>query len=229
VGNQNIEAVLFDMDGTIIDSEPHWLRAEQELVEKFGGTWSEEQGLALVGSGLWNSASLLQNAGVDMDVDDIVLHLSNRVLHLVNESIPWLPGVRELIAELMQQGIPCALVTMSLRKNAEALAHAISQEIGQEVFSVIVGGDDVEYPKPNPEAYLSAAHQLGVDVTRCVAFEDSSFGAASAFSAGAVTIGVPLAVQIPHHSVHVLWDSMRGKTLADLTELWNLHRSQDGA
>jgi HAD superfamily hydrolase (TIGR01509 family) len=226
VGNQKIQAVLFDMDGTIIDSEPHWLLAERELVEKFGGTWSEEQGLALVGSGLWNSASLLQNAGVAMSADDIVDYLSDRVLHLVNAQVPWLPGVRELITELVGEGVPLALVTMSLRTNAHALAQAIAREVGTNVFSVIVSGDDVEFPKPNPEAYLSAARQLDVDVTGCVAFEDSSFGAASAFSAGAVTIGVPLHVEIPHHSVHEMWDSLQGKTLADVTHAWATHRGQ---
>ncbi|MEK9602039.1 MAG: HAD hydrolase-like protein, partial [Pontimonas sp.] len=75
-----MQAVLFDMDGTIIDSEPYWMTAERELVESFGGTWSEEQAYALVGSGLWNSASLLRAAGVDLELDDIVHRLSDRVL-----------------------------------------------------------------------------------------------------------------------------------------------------
>lgn len=223
MGNHTIQAFLFDMDGTIIDSEPHWLRAEQELVERFGGTWSQEQGLALVGSGLWTSASLLQHEGVTLSADEIVAELSDRVLGLVVEDIPWLPGVRELIHEVVANDIPLALVTMSLRKNAQALADAIAKEVGREVFSVIVSGDDVEHPKPNPEAYLSAARQLGVDITACVAFEDSSFGAASAFSAGAITIGVPLHVEIPHHSVHALWDSLDGKSLSDVMALWTEH------
>lgn len=214
------------MDGTIIDSEPHWLLAERELVEQFGGTWSQEQGLALVGSGLWNSATLLQNAGVAMSADEIVEALSDRVLGLVTSSVPWLPGVRELITEIVTHDIPCALVTMSLRKNAEALAEAIAREVGQSVFRVIVSGDDVENPKPNPEAYLRAANELGVDVTRCVAFEDSSFGAASAFSSGALTIGVPLHVEIPHHSVHAMWDSLDGKSLADVEALWDSHHQE---
>jgi HAD superfamily hydrolase (TIGR01509 family) len=223
VGTPNIAAVLFDMDGTIIDSEPYWMLAERELVEKFGGTWSEEQAFALVGSGLWNSANLLQHAGVEMPADDIVAQLSTRVLEQVTESIPWRPGVRELMTELVAKEYPLALVTMSLRENAEALSQALTRELGAPVFSAIVSANDVEHPKPNPEAYLSAAALLGVDIRHTIALEDSGYGAASAFSAGAITIGIPLHVDIPSHTVHVLWDSLEGKTLADLQELMQTH------
>lgn len=220
-----MQAALFDMDGTIIDSEPYWMTAERELVESFGGSWSEEQAYALVGSGLWNSASLLRAAGVDLELDDIVHRLSDRVLAQIQDAVPWRPGVRELFQGLVDAGIPCALVTMSLRKNAVALARAVEKELGQDVFHAIVAGDDVEAPKPNPEAYLKGAAALGVDIRATVALEDSAYGAASAFSAGAVTIGIPLHVGIPHSSVHVMWSSLEGKTVADLEEVW---RSQRG-
>jgi HAD superfamily hydrolase (TIGR01509 family) len=219
-----MQAALFDMDGTIIDSEPYWMTAERELVESFGGSWSEEQAYALVGSGLWNSASLLKAAGVDLELDDIVHRLSDRVLAQIDESVPWRPGVRELFQGLMDASIPCALVTMSLRKNAVALAQAVEKELGQPVFQAIVAGDDVEAPKPNPEAYLKGAAALGVDIHSTVALEDSAYGAASAFSAGAVTIGIPLHVGIPHSSVHVMWSSLEGKTVSDLAEVWRAHR-----
>lgn len=222
-----MQAALFDMDGTIIDSEPYWMTAERELVESFGGTWSEEQGYALVGSGLWNSASLLKAAGVDLELDDIVHRLSDRVLAQIEDAVPWRPGVRELFQELANESIPCALVTMSLRKNAVALAHAVEKELGQPVFQAIVAGDDVEAPKPNPEAYLKGASALGVDIHATVALEDSAFGAASAFSAGAVTIGIPLHVGIPDHSVHEIWPSLEGKTVADLHTVWRTHRRED--
>ena len=218
-----MRGVLFDMDGTIIDSEPYWMKAEEELVESHGGTWSEEQAMALVGSGLWTSASLLQAAGVHMEADDIVSHLSARVLDQIEAAVPWRPGVLELFRELSEKEIPCALVTMSLRSNAEALASYAARELGHEFFQAIVAGDDVSEPKPNPEAYLTGAKLLGLDVHDCVAFEDSSFGAASAYSAGAVTIGVPLHVEIPQTFVHILWDSLDGKTVADLGATWREH------
>jgi len=224
-----MQAALFDMDGTIIDSEPYWMTAERELVESFGGTWSEEQGYALVGSGLWNSASLLKAAGVDLELDDIVHRLSDRVLAQIKEAVPWRPGVRELFHGLLEADIPCALVTMSLRKNAVALAQAVEKELGKPVFQAIVAGDDVEAPKPNPEAYLKGASALGMDIHTTVALEDSAFGAASAFSAGAITIGIPLHVGIPHNSVHEMWSSLEGKTVSDLDAVWRSHRRQDAS
>ena len=224
-----MQATLFDMDGTIIDSEPYWMTAERELVESFGGTWSEEQGYALVGSGLWNSASLLKAAGVDLELDDIVHRLSDRVLAQIKEAVPWRPGVRELFHGLLEADIPCALVTMSLRKNAVALAQAVEKELGKPVFQAIVAGDDVEAPKPNPEAYLKGASALGMDIHSTVALEDSAFGAASAFSAGAITIGIPLHVGIPHNSVHEMWSSLEGKTVSDLEAVWRTHRRQDAS
>jgi len=112
---------------------------------------------------------------------------------------------------------------MSLRKNAEALAEAVAQELGAPVFHAIISGDDVSAPKPNPEAYLSGAQALGVPISHAVAIEDSSYGAASAFSAGAVTIGIPLHVDIPRDYVHEIWDSLDGKSLEDLEASWVRH------
>ena len=211
------------MDGTIIDSEPYWIEAETELVEEFGGSWTQEQAYSLVGSGLWNSAKAIQHAGVDLSADEVVRRLSDRVLGRIEASVPWRAGSQELIGEIVEAGIPCALVTMSLRANAEAVASAIAAALGAEVFSVIVSGDDVTEPKPNPEAYLMAADQLGVAIEHTVALEDSAYGAASAFSAGAVTIGVPLHVDVPRHTAHVLWDTIEGKGVDDIRREFARH------
>ena len=222
--NSKLGAVLFDMDGTLIDSEPYFMKAEHELVESFGGTWSDEQGYALVGSGLWNSASLLRSEGVDMPHDEIIQRLSARVRDQVDEVVPWRPGVRELITGLLEAQIPCALVTMSIRTNAQAFSDILDRELGQKVFGAIISADDVAHPKPDPEAYVAGAAALGIDIGHTVALEDSSYGAASAFSAGAITIGIPLHVEIPTKSVHVLWDSLEGKTFLDLEAVWQQHR-----
>ena len=209
------------MDGTLIDSEPYWLAAEVELVESFAGQWSHEQGLALVGSGLWDSATALQHAGVELHQSEIIERLSTSVRSRLEEHIPWRPGAREMIGEMLDRGLPTALVTMSFRKNALTIAQAMSAELGREAFGVIVAGDDVAEPKPNPEAYLTAAERLGIDVNEAVAFEDSVFGAASAFSSGALTIGIPLHIQIPDTYVHTLWDSMQDKTLEHVHDEWH--------
>ena len=204
------------MDGTLIDSEPYWLDAEIALVQSFGGHWTQEQGLTLVGSGLWDSAAALQHAGVDLELREIIDRLSADVRARLVEHVPWRPGAREMIASMLDAGIPTALVTMSFRENALTISEAISREIGREAFSVVVAGDDVTEPKPTPEPYLTAADHLGVDIAHAVAFEDSVFGAASAYSAGALTIGIPLHIEIPDSYIHVRWDSMEGKTLEDI-------------
>lgn len=206
------------MDGTLIDSEPYWLKAETELVLAHGGQWSVEQGLALVGSGLWDSAKAIQSAGVALELAEIIEHLSARVRERLAEEVPWRPGALELIGEVLAAGIPTALVTMSFRENAQFIAEMMSRQLGRDAFGAIVAGDDVKEPKPNPEPYLTAAAQLGVDIHHSVAFEDSVFGAASALSAGAVTIGVPLHVDIPSSYTTTMWPSMEGKGLTDLHE-----------
>jgi HAD superfamily hydrolase (TIGR01509 family) len=213
------------MDGTIIDSEPYWMRAERELVESFGGTWGEQQAYALVGSGLWNSASLLISAGVELEHEVIIDKLSARVREQISESVPWRPGARELMAEILQAGLPMALVTMSIGPNARAVSAALDRELGQKVFSAIISADDVERPKPDPEAYLAGAAAIGVDISDTLSFEDSSYGAASAFSAGSITIGIPLHVEIPQGSTHEQWESMAGTGLNDLREAFGRHRS----
>ena len=223
--SSQLRGVLFDMDGTIIDSEPYWMRAERELVESFGGTWGEQQAYALVGSGLWNSASLLISAGVELEHEVIIDKLSARVREQISESVPWRPGARELMAEILQAGLPMALVTMSIGLNARAVSAALDRELGQKVFSAIISADDVERPKPDPEAYLAGAAAIGVDISDTLSFEDSGYGAASAFSAGSITIGIPLHVEIPQGSTHEQWESMAGTGLNDLREAFGRHRS----
>ena len=180
-------AVLWDMDGTLIDTEPIWQQSQVELTDRFGATWTHEDGLSLVGSGLERSGEILRDRGVDMEVEEIVLwmteYVSDRLRH---DDLPWRPGARELVEELHDRGIPTALVTMSRRSMALVAAEAL----GARGFRVVVAGDDVERPKPFPDAYLSAAAQLGVEPTACVAIEDSATGVASAVASGAVTIAV---------------------------------------
>lgn len=222
----DFDACLFDMDGTLIDTEPYWIEAEGILVAEHGGHWSAKQGLALVGSGLYGTADALKRAGVNMEPRAIVDWLTEFVRDKMEQQMPWRPGAVELIRSLHHAGVPCALVTMSFRPTAFALRDALSNELGHDAFQVVVTGEDVTYPKPHPEAYLQAADTLGVDIERCVAFEDSGHGAASAFSSGATTIGLPLHVDIPDHSVHAFWDSLENKTLTDIQNVVTTGRAQ---
>jgi len=201
------------MDGTLVDTEPYWMASEVELVSSFGGVWTHEDGLQMVGLGLWNSAEILRAHGVDMPADEIVQWLTNRVQEkLDSDGVPWRPGARELLADLRERGIPTALVTMSVRRMAEQIvAH-----IPFEAFDVIVSGDEVTEPKPHPEPYLRAAELLGVDPMDAVAIEDSLVGLSSAVASGAATIGVPHMVAIPESDQHTIWDTLDGKTADDI-------------
>ncbi|WP_171784603.1 HAD family hydrolase [Isoptericola halotolerans] len=178
-------AVLWDMDGTLVDTEPYWIAAEHELVAAHGGTWTHAQALQLVGNPLEVSAAVLRDAGVDLPVAEIVTWLLTRVTAQVNDGVPWRPGARELLAALDEAGVPCALVTMSYTVLAEAVTAHVPG-----AFATLVTGDQVTRGKPDPEPYLVAARRLGVRPEDCVAIEDSPAGIGSAMASGARTLGV---------------------------------------
>lgn len=189
------DAVLWDMDGTLVDTEPYWFAAEMALAERHGGTWTAEDGLALIGHELTETARALRSrAGVvgsdEEIVDDLVSHVVGEVRA---NGVPWRPGARELLVALQEAGVPCALVTMAYA----SLAHAVVEAAPVGAFLEVVTGDAVVHGKPHPEPYLTAADRLGVDVRDCVAIEDSSTGLASAEAAGARVIAVQLFVPIP--------------------------------
>lgn len=204
------------MDGTLVDTERYWMAAEEELVEAFGGTWTHDEALALVGSGLWESARVFQAKGVDLDADTIVLRLTNRVAEMLAEhGVPWRPGARELLLALREASVPTALVTMSLRSMADEIISAIPFT----AFDAIVTGDSVEHAKPHPQPYLQAAAELGVDIADCVAFEDSPAGLTSAYDAGTIAVGVPNILELDDVSSTVLWPTLEGMTVADVAAL----------
>ena len=204
------------MDGTIVDTEPYWMTAESELVHSWGGTWTHDDGLTLVGNGLEVSAAVLQSRGVDLDIPTIIDRLTDRVTQQLAEiGVPWRPGAQELLREVREAGIPTALVTMSFRRMAEQIASYIPFD----PFDTIVAGDEVQNPKPHPEAYLEAARRLGVPVEQCIAVEDSLTGLAAAVAAGAIAIGVPHLVPLPETGDHTIWRTLEGTTLDDLREL----------
>jgi HAD superfamily hydrolase (TIGR01509 family) len=208
-------AVLWDMDGTLVNTEPYWMTAEEELVHAWGGLWTHEDGLTLVGSGLWAAAQVFQSRGVFLTEQEIIDHLTDRVLEqLVEFGIPWRPGARELLTGLREAGVKTALVTMSVSR----MAHHVADRLGFVGFDAVVSGDDVTNAKPHPEPYLRAADLLGVEITRCFAIEDSEPGIASAASSGAVTIGVPFMVPIPESDEWALWPTLEGRTVADVGE-----------
>jgi HAD superfamily hydrolase (TIGR01509 family) len=205
-------AVLWDMDGTLVDTEPYWMAAEIALVESYGGSWTHDDAIQLVGSGLWHSARVLQSRGVELTEDEIISALTDRVLEQVALRVPWRAGSLELLAELRERGVPTALVTMSIRRMAQIVADAV----GFPAFEAIVAGDEVTHSKPHPEPYERAAELLGVNPRDCIAIEDSEPGIASAVAAGAVVIGVPLHIPIGESADYAVWQGVDGRTVDDL-------------
>ncbi|MEO7369690.1 MAG: HAD-IA family hydrolase [Ilumatobacteraceae bacterium] len=187
-------AVLWDMDGTLVDTEPYWIDCEFALVEAHGGRWSEKHAHAIVGSDLLASARYIrEHGGVDLPLDEIVNQLLDGVIARVRDKVPWRPGARDLLAELRVERIPCALVTMSWRR----LADAIVSELPRDSFAATIVGDEVRRGKPHPEPYLVAARTLKVSARDCVALEDSPTGVRSASAAGCHVIAIPHLVEVP--------------------------------
>ena len=212
------------MDGTLVDTEPYWMAAETPLIESFGGTWSHEQALSLVGLGLEDSARILQATGVRMSVDGIIDHLTDEVMRqLATTGVPFRPGARELLASLRAAGIKTGLVTMSMRR----MATTVVDLIDFDAFDVIIAGDDATRPKPFPDPYLQACEALGVTPEEVVAIEDSPNGLRSAVASGAAVIGVPLMVSLAGAGAHTIWPTLDGRTVGHVAEFHAAHR--DGA
>jgi HAD superfamily hydrolase (TIGR01509 family) len=211
-----LAAVLWDMDGTLIDSEPTWIAQQFALAEQHGGTWTTEQGLALVGADMHDTAVAMQAAGVEMEAAELVAVLERGVVDSLRVEVPWRPGVRELLAELVREGVPCAIATTSSHEMAALVAAAAPEGS----ISVVVGSEDVVQTKPSPEPYLRAAELLGVRARDCVAVEDSPNGLAAAIASGAATIAVPNdAVLLPESGDFVVWPTLEGRTVDDLRSM----------
>ena len=225
-----LKAALWDMDGTIVDTEQYWIEAEHALVEAHGGHWSHEKAMQLVGQSLVYSAGILQEAGVELEVREIIDTLTGHVVSLVRESVPWRPGARELLEELHTAGIRCALVTMS----EAPLAREIVASLPKPYFEFLVTGDTVTQGKPHPEAYLKAVELLQrqdpeLDHRHCVALEDSGPGVAAAVASGVATVAIPHIVPLPHDPRRATWDTLAGRGVADLERFLALRHEATAA
>jgi HAD superfamily hydrolase (TIGR01509 family) len=208
--------VLWDMDGTLVDTEPYWMDREYALAEKYGGRWSDEDCLAVVGGDLIDSATYMRDhMGIDRTPLQIIEELLDGVVEMVEREVPWRPGARELLAELRELEVPCALVTMSWRRFADPVLLALPEES----FDAVVCGDEVSRGKPHPEPYLRAAELLGLAAEETIAIEDSPTGALSAEAAGCQVLVVPSHVTVPGGDRRVLRDSLTGLRPHDLTRL----------
>lgn len=216
-------AVLWDMDGTLIDSEHYWMHSERALAAEHSVDWTQQDGFDLIGMSLYDSSKIIkQKLGSDLHPDEIINRLSEGVREQLLNGIPWRPGALELLISLRQAGIKTALVTMSLHH----MAQAVVDQIPFHAFDVVVGGDDVTQGKPFPEPYLRACELLEVRPEDCVAFEDSNTGLRSAEAAGTKAVGIPNFVDIPKVPGRILWPSLVGVTIEDLQRLFQIGKNE---
>ncbi len=209
-------AVLWDMDGTLVDTEPYWMATEVELIEEYGGTWTTEDAKHLVGHSLMYSGEYIrERLGASLTAEEIVERLLDGVVARVQHAVPWCAGARELLLALKAEGVPCALVTMSYQR----FVAPILEHLPPETFRVIVTGDQVDQGKPHPEPYLTAAAALGLEPGECIAIEDSPTGATSAGAAGCQVVVVPNHVAVPAGERRTFVDSLAGITPAVLKTL----------
>ena len=217
-----LQAVMFDMDGLLVDSEPLWFEAESAVMARLGGSWGPADQHALVGGSLATTvAYLLAKAGRPTEPAAVGRWLTEGMIQLLAaRPLPVLPGAAELVAQAAAAGLPFALVTSS----EPAVVDAVLSRLGV-AFPVVISGADVASAKPDPEGYLLAAAKLGVDARCCLALEDSPNGVAAAEAAGYVTVAVPSVVPIPARPGRVVLTSLAGVTLDQLARLWAEHRT----
>ena len=211
-----MKAVLWDMDGTLVDTEPLWIEAEQDMATEYGGTWTDADAMELVGNNLLDSGIYIkQRMGLEATPEEVVDDLLERVVAKMTDDVPWRPGALELLASLDESGVRCALVTMSYT----SFVAPILRQLAPETFRVVVTGDRVTHGKPHPEPYLTAAAALGVPPEECVAIEDSNTGAKSAEAAGCLVLVVENHVPVLEGPRRVFRDTLAGLTAADLSAL----------
>ncbi|NYF58856.1 HAD family hydrolase [Micromonospora purpureochromogenes] len=203
--------MLFDMDGTLVDSEKLWDVALRELAAEYGGTLSDFARRAVIGTSMAESMRIVHDdlGQPERDPQASIDWINARILELFRTGLRWRPGALTLLRAVRAAGIPTALVTSSGRP----LVEVALDTLGRDSFDAVVCGDEVDLAKPHPEPYLTAARLLDVPIGRCVAIEDSPTGVASALAAGAAVLAVPAEVPIaPIDGVH----QVESLTAADL-------------
>jgi HAD superfamily hydrolase (TIGR01509 family) len=214
--------VLWDLDGTLVESEGYWALAEQGLAQRYPGTWTHEDGLELTGLSLPASCQIMRDKMqiTDISVSEMIEELTDGVLFHLTKEVHWRPGALQLATALHHAGVRQAIVTMSIRRMALTVRDAAHAATGLEIFEVVVAGDDVAEGKPHPEAYLTAASTLGLQPAECVAIEDSVNGITSAAAAGTRALGIPNVIAIPEAPGRTIWPTLVGVAPQHLNALF---------
>ncbi|GAA0946446.1 HAD family phosphatase [Kribbella koreensis] len=212
-----LQAVLWDMDGTLVDSEPVWVRVQIAVLAELGATWTAEDSLALVGSDLSDALKvwMAQLPEGLIEPDELAGRIYGEVIRTLKEEVEVRPGALELLTGLKAAGIPCALVSASYRTMIEA----VLSHLPPDLFDVVVAGDEVTNGKPHPEPYLTAMAELGVEPANCVVIEDSPGGTQAGTAAGAFVVAVPQWVTIPPAPRRLVLESLESLSPDALRDL----------
>ncbi len=214
----NPSAVLWDFDGTLVDTEPIWAETEAEMLAPYGVVWGEEMMLSLIGqSAAITTLQMAEAIGQPERHAEIHVELHQRIAdRLRRDGLPFLPGALELLEAAAEDGVPMAVVTASNGVIMEA-----AEELLPPSVRFVIHGDDVANSKPHPDPYLLAMRRLGVAPQESVALEDSVPGAASALASGAFVYAVPVLAQLdPHPRMVISTDGLRSTTWPDLVRIW---------
>lgn len=211
-------AVLWDMDGTLIDSEPIWIEEETRLMNSLGVAWGDEDSRHCLGGPAERVDEYMRaragNVHEPMYLSDL---LTLEMLRRLKEETRFMSGAGELLSEFYQAQIPMALVTASTR----AIMDAVVLGIGSHHFHSAISCDDVKFAKPDPEGYLLAAERIGVDIKSCLIIEDSVPGMTAAIGSGAFVLGIPHLVELPKSERVVHVDSLAGQSRSTLAALFS--------
>jgi HAD superfamily hydrolase (TIGR01509 family) len=187
------EAVFFDMDGLMVDSEPEWFLSEIEVTKPFGYTWLEADQIACLGGPLSKVGQyMFDKCGQQKSPQYFTQTLIDTQVARMRGNTPTMPGALELVKELQSHGVKTALVSASPRN----IVNAVLDNLGHDLFPFSMSADDVTRTKPDPEGYLKAAAMSGSEISNCLIFEDSLTGMNAAIASGAYLIGVPHLVSI---------------------------------
>ena len=225
-----LRAVLFDMDGTLVETEQYWGEAMFELAARLGGRMSEEARAKTIGATMRVSMGVLYaDLGLTRSEDQLQAHarwVEDRTAELMAAGISWRPGAAELLREVRGAGLATALVTTTPRRLADVVLDVIRDDLGEDPFDVTICGDEVPARKPDPAPYRQAMQALAVDAGECVVIEDSAAGIAAGLASGAAVLGVPAMQVIDPAAGLTLRGGLAGVGVTALAEMLAVVRGE---